>query len=113
MGTLTHRAEPDVAPVPPRIARQLPTQHGDPLDAVAQPDALRKVRPMIEELARLKKVERGRVRHVPIHDAMRRVIHERRKVAILIKPEHRRRRTVMIVSRYPACGVSTLVSAHQ
>ena len=100
---LTHRAEPDVAPVPPRKSRQLPARSSDPLDALAQSDLLCKVRSMIEELARLKKMQRGRVRQTPIHDAMRRVIHERRKVAILIKSEHRRGRAIVIESRYPAC----------
>ena len=59
---LTHRAEPDVAPVPPRKSRQLPARSSDPLDALAQSDLLCKVRSMIEELARLKKMQRGRVR---------------------------------------------------
>ena len=44
----------------------------------------RKVRPMIEELARLERVQRDRVRHIPKHDPMLRVIHERRKILILI-----------------------------
>ena len=44
----------------------------------------RKVRPMIEELARLERVQRERVRHIPIHDPIRQVIHERREIPILI-----------------------------
>ena len=38
---------------------------------------------MIEELARLERVQRDRVRHIPKHDPMLRVIHERRKILIL------------------------------
>ena len=53
---------------------------------------------MIEELARLEQVQRGRVWHIPILDTMRRVIHQLRKVSILIKLEHRRGRAVV---KYP------------
>jgi hypothetical protein len=77
----------------------LPADHSDPLDALAPPDLFRKVGSVVEELARLEQVERGRVRQVPIHHEMRRVIQQRREISILIKPENRRN---VIVPRCPA-----------
>ena len=69
----TYRAKPDAAPVPPRNARQVPADHGDPLDAFSQPYLLRKVRLQSRDLRASNRccADRGRVRHIPIHDAMR------------------------------------------
>jgi hypothetical protein len=59
--TITHRSVRDVAPVVPRELHQLRADSNDLFDALTPPDLLRKVGSMMEELARLKKMQRSRV----------------------------------------------------
>jgi hypothetical protein len=61
---IIHRAEHDVAPVRPRELCQLSAESDDLLDVLTPPDPIREVRPMVEELARLEKMQRRRVQVV-------------------------------------------------
>jgi hypothetical protein len=86
----TYRNERDISPIPPRKVCQLCTDSSDVLDVVTLPDPIRKVRSMIEELARLKKMQRRRVQFLLIHHTMRRMIQQPGELSITIELENRR-----------------------
>ena len=88
--TITHSYERDVAPIQPLEIVHLRAQSSDILDALTPPDRLRKVRSMIQELARLKKMQRRRVQVLLIHHTMRRMVQQPRILSIPVEPENRR-----------------------
>jgi hypothetical protein len=86
----THRTECDVSPIPPCKVCQLCADSSDVLDVLTLPDPIRQVRSMIEELARLKEMQRRRVQFLLIHHTMRRMIQQPGELSVSVELENRR-----------------------
>jgi hypothetical protein len=86
---ITYHDKRDVAPVSPHKLSQPLANSSDLLNALTLPDPLRKVRSMIEELVRLKKMQRRRVQVLLISHTMRRVVQQPRELSITIELENR------------------------
>src|SRR6266404_4798743 len=84
--TKSYRGKGDVSPVAPGVFREGRADRRDVLHALALPDTIREVRPMVEELERLKQVQCRRVQFVLIHDSMRRMVQQARVLPVPIEP---------------------------
>jgi hypothetical protein len=102
---ITYRVERDVAPVPPHKLSQILAESSDLLNVLTLPDPIRKVRPMIQELVCLKKMQRRRVQIILMHHTMRRVVQQPRELAITIELENRRHApsSTRTERRHPHC----------